>query len=260
MPLRYPASGSRGPVSPRHRGRKIGGSRSARHGRRCEAWQKVESGPSGRRWKKILASLLRECSRRPMPVLTYRPPRHRVQDLEDELHRSTIHKRSDRANVVDPARRRRRTNGREYIVGGGVRSNTFVAGPLFDAAMSLLPRHHPPFRLITVNHNVETYPHRDAHNSTRSWIIFLGDFQGGRLVFEDGTSFGRKYRFFEFDGSVIHWNEPIRAGDKYSVIFYTNPRHERYIDAVARPRSSRRRSRRVSRSLRRGGKRRHSKR
>ena len=57
-----------------------------------------------------------------------------------------------------------------------------------------------------------------------SRIIFLGDFEGGDLHFEDGTTFNETKRWFSFDPQTLHWNSPITAGDKYSIVAYKHPK------------------------------------
>ena len=52
-----------------------------------------------------------------------------------------------------------------------------------------------------------------------SWILWLGDFQGGALVFEDGSRIEEKYKWHKIDGQIPHWNEP-HEGTKYSIIVY----------------------------------------
>ena len=69
---------------------------------------------------------------------------------------------------------------------------------------------------------VRVGPHRDGQNSSKSWICFLGDFEGGALCLEDGRVFNEKRQWFTLHGAEIsHWNTPITSGRKYSVVCYT---------------------------------------
>ncbi len=53
--------------------------------------------------------------------------------------------------------------------------------------------------------------------------MFLGDFQGGALLLEDGHRFEERGVWHQYDGSrLLHWNEEITAGVKYSVISHNN--------------------------------------
>jgi hypothetical protein len=72
---------------------------------------------------------------------------------------------------------------------------------------------------VIINKDVTCRRHKDGANLGSSYILFLGDFEGGALVFDDGTRFEAKREWFEFDGQVPHWNEP-HTGTKYSVVLY----------------------------------------
>jgi hypothetical protein len=50
-------------------------------------------------------------------------------------------------------------------------------------------------------------------------VLFLGDFTGGALLFEDGTRLEEKYKWHKINGNIPHWNEP-HEGTKYSIILY----------------------------------------
>ena len=61
---------------------------------------------------------------------------------------------------------------------------------------------------VIINKDVTCRRQSDGANLGSSYILFLGDFEGGALVFDDGTRFEAKREWFEFDGQVPHWNEP----------------------------------------------------
>ena len=76
---------------------------------------------------------------------------------------------------------------------------------------------------VTLNRNTVCQPHRDKKNVGESCIMFLGDFQGGALLLEDGRRFEERGVWHRYDGSrLLHWNEEITAGVKYSVIAHNN--------------------------------------
>ena len=84
---------------------------------------------------------------------------------------------------------------------------------------------------VTVNKNVVCQPHADGNDTDYSYICFLGDFDGGALVFETGERIEEPYRWHKIDANGIkHWNEPITRGTKYSVIIYR--RHGSHIVKV----------------------------
>ena len=72
---------------------------------------------------------------------------------------------------------------------------------------------------FALNRNVQCEKHRDSGNRDHSYVLFLGDFTGGALLFEDGTRIEEKYKWHKIDGSIPHWNEP-HEGTKYSIILY----------------------------------------
>ena len=71
---------------------------------------------------------------------------------------------------------------------------------------------------ITLNINEKFKPHKHQRQSD-SYIMLLGDFQGGALCLADGTKFNEKHKFFKFDGSQKHWVEDW-TGIRISVVFY----------------------------------------
>ena len=74
---------------------------------------------------------------------------------------------------------------------------------------------------IIVNRNLTCKRHTDR-NDGHSWILWLGDFEGGALLFEDGSRVEEKRTWHKIDGHVPHWNEP-HEGTKYSVIIFRQP-------------------------------------
>jgi hypothetical protein len=71
---------------------------------------------------------------------------------------------------------------------------------------------------VLLNKNVTCRKHRDKNNG-HSYILWLGDFVGGGLVFEDGTRLEQKHIWHKIDGQIPHWNEP-HEGTKYGVVLY----------------------------------------
>ena len=58
-------------------------------------------------------------------------------------------------------------------------------------------------------------------SSTRehSWILWLGDFAGGALNFDDGSKVEGKREWHKINGQIHHWNDP-HEGSKYSIVLY----------------------------------------
>ena len=71
---------------------------------------------------------------------------------------------------------------------------------------------------VILNKNVQCKRHKDK-NKEHSWIIWLGDFNGGALCFDDGTRLDEQYKWHKIDGQIPHWNEP-HEGTKYGIVLY----------------------------------------
>jgi len=128
-----------------------------------------------------------------------------------------------RTAVVPPERRvvciSKRNKLESVRVDVPIYSYSLHEGEIFDACMSVLPA-NVRFDFATVNKNLCCYPHRDAGNAGPSLILFLGKFEGGALCTEDGDRFDEAGVLHAFDGSKLHWNEPLTGGTKFSVVFY----------------------------------------
>ena len=83
---------------------------------------------------------------------------------------------------------------------------------------------------VILNNNVTCKRHKDS-NVGHSWIIFLGDFEGGALCFEDGTRLKQPYIWHKIDGQIPHWNEP-HTGQKYSIVLYRRGAKKTKVDNI----------------------------
>lgn len=89
---------------------------------------------------------------------------------------------------------------------------------LVEAIKAIAPEWWGDKTRICLNRNVKCEKHRDG-NRGFSYILFLGDFTGGALLFEDGTRLEEKYKWHRINGQIPHWNEE-HEGTKYSIIVY----------------------------------------
>ena len=53
--------------------------------------------------------------------------------------------------------------------------------------------------------------HKDHGNKEHSYILWLGDFTGGALNFDDGTIVEGKGVWHKISGHIHHWNDPPRG-------------------------------------------------
>ena len=122
-----------------------------------------------------------------------------------------------RLNIAKGEPTQKAKNGQSFLV-TPVMSDCVTKGPIFDACQEQNPNFE--FTHLAVNHNVTCTPHRDGRNRGESRILFLGDFKGGDLHFEDSITFNETGRWLSFDPQHLHWNSPVTEGDKYSIVAY----------------------------------------
>ena len=93
---------------------------------------------------------------------------------------------------------------------------------LFEIIQNLAKNEIPDFEYTTVqiNKNILSLPHIDKNNVGESYIVALGDFEGGELVIE-GEPFNIKDTWKIFDGNCGHWVNPF-VGTRYSLVFFTH--------------------------------------
>ena len=77
---------------------------------------------------------------------------------------------------------------------------------------------------VCCNRDVHCGPHRDRGNTSESYFLMFGDFDGGALLIEEPEGLRRideKDVWFVFNGRRdLHYNEPITRGRKYSVVCF----------------------------------------
>lgn len=93
---------------------------------------------------------------------------------------------------------------------------------LFEELKRMVIEFDPDFQFdtITLNKNLVCKKHIDKYNKGDSYIYFLGDFEGGALLNENGERFEKKNVFHPFNGQIPHWNEEITSGTKFSIIWF----------------------------------------
>jgi hypothetical protein len=88
---------------------------------------------------------------------------------------------------------------------------------VLKGAKALLKQHAPGYRpqAVATNKNHAAAKHTDKLNNPPSYIVGLGTFTGGELVFSDKKSphYGThnvKNKFLKFDGSTKHYVKPFK--------------------------------------------------
>ena len=85
---------------------------------------------------------------------------------------------------------------------------------------------------VLLNKNVQCKKHVDT-NDGHSYVLWLGDFSGGALLFEDGTRLDEKYKWHKINGRIPHWNEP-HEGTKYAIVLYKRATKDTKQQTIAR--------------------------
>tara|TARA_R110000765_G_scaffold12698_1_gene39044 strand:- start:85 stop:588 length:504 start_codon:yes stop_codon:yes gene_type:complete len=89
-------------------------------------------------------------------------------------------------------------------------------------------QHHPefPFTTIQVNKNQQMKKHKDGNNVGESYIVGVGDYQGGELIVYD--EFGEnpkkidiKHKFYKFNGSIYPHETAPFTGDRITLVFFS---------------------------------------
>ena len=113
---------------------------------------------------------------------------------------------------------------------------------LYDAIREIAPEWWGDETQITLNKDLVCKRHRDHANEEHSWILWLGDFTGGALNFDDGTKVEGKREWHKINGHIYHWNEP-HEGSKYSIVLYRGTRTQKSSRLVEAMRAKRERER-----------------
>ena len=78
---------------------------------------------------------------------------------------------------------------------------------------------------ITLNKDLTCKRHRDRGKKEHSWMMWLGDFAGGALNFDDGAKVEGKREWHKIDGQTHHWYG-LHEGSKYSIVLYRGTRKQ----------------------------------
>jgi len=92
-----------------------------------------------------------------------------------------------------------------------------------------LARDHLPgflFSSCQVNYNYTSKRHVDGNNLGPSYIIGLGDYQGGELAIEGKKPQGCRRKWLSFCGTDPHWTCPVtNTGTRITLIYFANNKY-----------------------------------
>ena len=138
-----------------------------------------------------------------------------------------------RANIVTPEKIQMWKSTKLALVESNSPTKSLHDRKLKAAIAAIAPEWWDDATRICLNRNVQCERHRDG-NKGYSYVLFLGDFEGGELIFEDGTELKQKYTWHKINGQIPHWNNP-HTGNKYSIIIYQsagNAKKTQHINMV----------------------------
>ena len=145
--------------------------------------------------------------------------KEKLDHIEEMLNKRRWAKDCLRANIAEP----------HQITYRGVNKNVKIAlvqsevlpkkeVELRGLIESIAPEWWGDETKVLLNKNVTCKRHRDG-NDGHSYILWLGCYTGGELLFDDGTVLSEKYIWHKIDGRNYHWNNP-HDGLKYGIVLY----------------------------------------
>ena len=91
------------------------------------------------------------------------------------------------------------------------------------------------FHTITLNQNVKAKKHKDGQNVGESYIIGIGDYEGGKLrVFRDEINYvalGIKDNALKFNGAELAHETEDFTGERFTMIFYKHAEGGKRLDS-----------------------------
>ena len=152
--------------------------------------------------------------------------------VEELLKNRKWCKRCLRANVAQPEDIVTYGKIKVAMIFSNVLNNREKEPELYDAIKAIAPEWWGDDTQITLNKNLVCKRHRDSCNKEHSWILWLGDFTGGALHFDDGKIVEGPREWHKINGHIHHWNLP-HVGNKYSIVIYKGTRKAKTKNLVA---------------------------
>ena len=150
-------------------------------------------------------------------------PKDAMDVLEDLLSKRKWVKSCLRSNVAQPEDIKISGTVKVAKIYSNVLNNREKEPELYDAIKNVAPEWWDDETQITLNKDLVCKRHRDHANKEHSWIMWLGDFTGGALHFDDGAKIEGRREWHKINGHIHHWNDP-HQGTKYSIVLYRGTR------------------------------------
>ena len=140
----------------------------------------------------------------------------KLNEIEEMLNKRRWAKDCLRCNIAEPEQIIYRGKIKVALIQSQVLHEK--EAKLWNAIKDIVPEWWGDETQVLLNKNVTCRKHVDG-NKSYSYILWLGDFTGGALLFEDGTRLEEKHVWHKIDGRIPHWNEP-HEGTKYGIVLY----------------------------------------
>ena len=118
-------------------------------------------------------------------------PKDAMDVLEDLMSKRKWKKQCLRANVAQPEDIVTYGTVKVAKIYSNVLNKREKEPELYDAIKDIAPEWWGEDTQITLNKDPRCKRHRDHGNKEHSWILWLGDYTGGDLHFDDGACQGR---------------------------------------------------------------------
>jgi hypothetical protein len=152
------------------------------------------------------------------------------QDIYNEIKKTPIPKNAYRGNIgatkATPQRSQCHGLVRKRSLPMSLSRQSWIYPRLYRALLEFGRMHCPiPFTSIQINYNTVSQPHKDKHNVGATWIVALGDYEGGELAIyhlgEPERLVNIRYHPFLFNGSATtHASKPF-AGERISLVYHS---------------------------------------
>ena len=151
---------------------------------------------------------------------------YRMEKVEELMAKRKWMKHCLRVNVAQPEDIRMTGSVKVAKIYSNVLNKREKEPELYDAIEDIAPEWWSDDAQITLNKDLVCKRHKDHGNKEHSWILWLGDFTGGALNFDDGTVVEGKGVWHKINGQIHHWNDP-HEGNKYSIVLYRGTKKQK---------------------------------
>ena len=149
-----------------------------------------------------------------------------MDKLLDLVSKRKWQKHCLRLNIAQPKDIKTSGSIKAAKIYSSVLSNRETGPELYDAIKELAPVWRGDETQIAFDKGLVCKRHKDRGNKEHSYILWLGDFTGGALNFDDGTKVEGKGVWHKINGHIHHWNDHHESS-KHSIVIYGGTRKQK---------------------------------